>query len=136
MDTISFALEKSQLWIALHSPHRNAPGDPLSLLLLSADERETRLGDEGARHIMKEGYGACEFSSGNHQIRNGPTPENQRSWVFPVKSWLWQPHEAWLPSPAQNAKQRDVTQQKPSIVHGEEGWIRGPGTPKVYLWDT
>ena len=86
-------------------PHRNAPGDPLSLLLLSADERETRLRDEGARHIMKEGCGACEFSSGNHRIRNGPGRESQRSWVFfLVKFWLWQPHQAWLPSLARSAK--------------------------------
>lgn len=82
VDTISFALERRQLCNALDSLHGNAPGDPHSLLLLSVHERETRLGDEGARHIMKEGCGACEFSSGNHWIRNGPAGENQSSGSF------------------------------------------------------
>lgn len=45
--------------------------------------------------------------------------------VFRVKSWLWQPHEVWLPSPAQSAKQRDGTQQKTSNLHG--------GVPLGYL---
>lgn len=34
VDTISFALERSQLWNALHSLHRGALGDPRSLFYL------------------------------------------------------------------------------------------------------